>query len=119
MHIELTAEQKFALEAQHRKPRDRLVCDRIRCVLLSAKGWSTAMIAQSQLIHEAAVRRHIADYLELVKLAPVNGGSQSHLSEILTAELIAYLTVNFLPTTQTVVALVKEWGYQERSTPAA
>ena len=109
MNIELTIEQKSALEAQHRKCRDRRVCDRIRCVLLSAQGWSSSMIAQSQLIHETTVLRHIADYLQSAKLAPENGGSQSHLSEAQTGELIAHLTVNLLPTTQSVISLVKDW----------
>ncbi|WP_391575284.1 helix-turn-helix domain-containing protein, partial [Serratia ficaria] len=64
MNIRLSPEQIAALEAQHRHSRDRRVCDRIRCVLLSAQGWSTTMIAQSQLIHETTVLRHIADYLD-------------------------------------------------------
>lgn len=61
MKIELTAEQRIALEAQHRQSRERHVCDRIRCVLLSAQGWSTTMIAESQLIHETTVLRHLKD----------------------------------------------------------
>lgn len=109
MNIELTVEQRSALEAQHHKCRDRRVCDRIRCVLLSAQGWSTAMIAQSQLIHETTVLRHIADYLQSAKLAPENGGSQSHLSEEQTAELVAHLSMNILPTTQAIISLVREW----------
>ncbi|HEM7134304.1 TPA: hypothetical protein U2I51_003813 [Providencia rettgeri] len=92
MNIELTIEQKCALEAQHCKCRDRRVCDRLRCVLLSAQGWSTAMIAQSQLIHETIVLRHIADYLGDGKLTPKNGGSQGHLSSEQSAELEQYLT---------------------------
>lgn len=71
---ELSPKQIAALEAQHRQSRDRRVCDRIRCVLLSAQGWSTAMIAHSQLIHETTVLRHIADYLDEDKLTSDNGG---------------------------------------------
>lgn len=52
MKIELIAEQKRALEAQHRKCRDSRICDRIRCVLLSAEGWSAAMIAKSDVAPE-------------------------------------------------------------------
>ncbi|KEY57893.1 transposase [Serratia sp. DD3] len=109
MKIELTAEQERALEAQHRKCRDRRICDRIRCVLLSSKGWSTRMIAQSQLIDETTVRRHLNDWLNEEKLKPENGGSDSHLNEVQTAELIAYLTDNLLPTTQAIIELVDEW----------
>lgn len=109
MNIELTAEQKVALEAQHRKCRDRRVCDRIRCVLLSAEGWSARMIAQSQRIDETTVRRHLQDWLSEEKLVPENGGSQSHLSEAQTEKLITHLTVNLLPTTQAIIMLVQEW----------
>ncbi len=66
------------------------------------------MIAQALRLHETTVNRHISDYLNHRKLKPKNGGSQSHLSETQTQELIAYLTANLLPTTQAVIRLVKE-----------
>jgi len=109
MNIELTLEQKRALEAQHRKCRDRRICDRIRCVLLSAQGWSATMIAKSQLIDETTVRRHLNDWLHEQKIKPENGGSDSHLSKAQTAELIAYLADNLLPTTQAIIECVDEW----------
>ncbi|HEM7931861.1 TPA: hypothetical protein U2L63_003367 [Citrobacter braakii] len=49
-------------------------------MLLSAQGWSPAMIVQSQLIHETTVLRHLSDYLSDGKLTSDNGGSQEHLS---------------------------------------
>ncbi len=109
MNFELTADQKIALEALQRKSRDPHIRDRVRCVLLSSEGWSTAMIAQSQRIHETIVQRHLNDWLNNEKLKPENGGSQSHLSEAQAAELIAYLTENLLPTTQAIIVLVEEW----------
>ncbi|WP_431223377.1 IS630 family transposase [Serratia sp. L9] len=109
MNVELNPEQKRALEAQHRKCRDRRVCDRIRCVLLSAEGWSASMIAKSQLIDETTVRRHLHGWLKEQKLTPENGGSDSHLSEAQKAELITYLTDNLLPTTQSIIELIDEW----------
>lgn len=48
MNVERTTEQKIPLEELQRQSRVR---DRVRCVLLSSEGWSTAMIAQSQRIH--------------------------------------------------------------------
>lgn len=108
MNIRLSSEQIAALEAQHRQSRDRRVCDRIRCVLLSAQGWSTAIIAQSQLIHETTVLRHIADYLDEDKLTSDNGGSQEHLSSVHSAELICLLTADVHVTTASIVALVRE-----------
>lgn len=94
MKITLTAEQKIALEMQHRQNRDRRVCDRILCVLLCSEGWSPVMIAQSQRIDETTVRRHLNDWLYEEKLKPENGGSQRYLNETQAAELIAYLTDN-------------------------
>ncbi|EHP1714783.1 IS630 family transposase [Salmonella enterica subsp. enterica serovar Javiana] len=109
MKVELTAEQKAALEHLQHQSRDHHVRDRIRCVLLSSEGWSTAMIAQSQRIHETTVRRHLNDWLNDEKLKPENGGSDSHLSEAQTSELTEYLANNLLPTTHAIIALVDEW----------
>lgn len=67
------------------------------------------MIAQSQRIDETTVRRHLNDWLNEEKLKPENGGSQSHLSETQTAELIAYLTDNLLPTTAAIINVIEEW----------
>ncbi|WP_031280549.1 IS630 family transposase [Photorhabdus temperata] len=115
MKIFITDEQKAELEHLHHTCRDKRECDRIRCVLLSADGWSPDMIARSQLIHETTVRRHLNDWLNEAKLKPENGGSQSHLSEAQTAELIAYLTDNPQPTTQAVIRVVEE-GWESRYT---
>ncbi|ECP8567606.1 hypothetical protein NOF79_003193 [Salmonella enterica] len=59
MKAELTTEQKAIPENLQRQSHDHHIRDRIRCVLLSSEGWSTAMIAQSRRIHEATVLRHI------------------------------------------------------------
>lgn len=67
------------------------------------------MIANSQLIDETTVRRHLHDWLNDEKLKPQNGGSDSHLSEAQTAELITHLTDNLLPTTHAIIELVNEW----------
>lgn len=109
MKIHLTSEQRIALEMLHKSSRDCRMRDRIRCVLLAADGWTAVMIAKSQLIDETTVRRHLNDWLNDEKLQPENGGSQSHLSEAQAAELIAYLTVNLLPTTQAIIMLIEEW----------
>jgi transposase len=109
MKIELTTEQRTNLKILHKSCRDSRVCDRIRCVLLAADGWSAITIAKSQLIDETTVRRHLNDWLNDEKLKPENGGSDSHLSEAQTAELITYLTDNLLPTTQAIIEQVDEW----------
>lgn len=109
MNVKLTTEQKIALEELQRQSRDHHVRDRVRCVLLSSEGWSTAMIAQSQRIHETTVRRHLNDWLNEQKLGPENGGSQSHLSEEQTQKLRVHLTSHLLPTTLSIIELVDEW----------
>lgn len=93
----------------HKASKDSRVRDRIRCVLLSSDGWNAAMIARSQLIDETTVRRHLNDWFNDEKLKPENGGSDSHLSEVQTSELITYLRDNLMPTTQAIIALVDEW----------
>lgn len=92
MKIILTDSQKQSLEDMHGKSRDKRVCDRIKAVLLASEGWTQRMIAQALRIHESSVKRHLDDYIELNKLKPENGGSESHLSEAQTLELIQYLT---------------------------
>lgn len=108
MNIRLSLEQIAALKAQHRQSGDRRVCDRIRCVLLSAQGWSTATIAQSLLIQETTVLRHIADYLDEGKLTSENGDTQEHLSSALSAELICLLTDDVHVTTASIITLARE-----------
>ncbi|WP_445260540.1 IS630 family transposase, partial [Photorhabdus sp. S10-54] len=108
MKIFITDEQKAELEHLHHTCRDKRECDRIKAVLLASEGWSSVMIAQALRLHETTVNRHISDYLNHRKIKPENGGSQSHLSETQTQELIAYLTANLLPTTQAIIRLVKE-----------
>ncbi|WP_340619176.1 helix-turn-helix domain-containing protein, partial [Xenorhabdus entomophaga] len=80
MKIHLTADQKKALELMHDTTRDGRVRDRIKAVLLASEGWTAQMIAQALRIHESTVSRHLKDYFSQEKLAPENGGSESHLS---------------------------------------
>lgn len=109
MKIELTAGQKAELELLHRACRNKGECDRIKAILLASEGWSTPMIAQALRLHETSVQRHISEYLNNGKLMPENGGSDSHLSKVQTAELTEYLANNLLPTTHAIIELVDEW----------
>jgi len=108
MKVTLSTDQKKQLEAMHGKSRDKLVCDRIKAVLLTSEGWSTTMISQALRIHESTVRNHLADYTLSEKLAPENGGSQSRLSAEQTAELIAHLTEHTYHHNKQIVAYVFE-----------
>jgi len=68
--INLTTEEKIALEVLHDTNRDGRVRDRIKAVLLGSKGWSTTMITQALRLHETTICRHIDDYVSKNKLAP-------------------------------------------------
>lgn len=61
-------------------------------MLLSSEGWSIAQIAQALRKHESTISRHLLDFKSTQKLAPENGGSQSHLSQKQSEELIQHLS---------------------------
>ncbi|MGC8483915.1 MAG: IS630 family transposase [Thermodesulfobium sp.] len=91
MERKLTQQERERLIASHRKERDRKVCDRIKAVLLRDQGYSTQEIAKILLLDEETIRRHIQDYFLKSKLAAENGGGQSYLNKVQTAELIKHL----------------------------
>ena len=55
----LTEEEIKILKAQHKKERDKRICDRIKAVLLYDKGWTLMQIAEALLITNSAVRQHV------------------------------------------------------------
>jgi DNA-binding NarL/FixJ family response regulator len=77
--IFLSDDERAQLRAQHRKERDKRICDRIKAVLLFDKGWSIAAIAEALLLSEDAIREHVSEYKESKKLKPENGGSTQKL----------------------------------------
>jgi len=84
-------ELHVALRERHRKERDRRVADRIKAVLLRDKGYSYEEIAEVLFLSDEGARKHVADYLREEKLAPENGGSESHVDEEQSAKLLAHL----------------------------
>ncbi len=78
--IFLSDAERAQLRAQHKRERDKRVCDRIKAVLLYDKGWSIAAIAEALLLSEDTIREHITEYREFKKLKPENGGSTEKLS---------------------------------------
>jgi len=78
--IFLSDVERAALRAQHKRERDKRICDRIKAVLLYDKGWSVAAIAEALLLSTDAIREHINEYRESRKLKPENGGSAEKLS---------------------------------------
>lgn len=43
----LIDEERYLLRIQHKKERDKRICDRIKAVLLHDKGWSFQQIAEA------------------------------------------------------------------------
>lgn len=69
------------------------------------------MIAKSQLIDEATVRRHLNDWLSEQKLKPENGGSDSKLNAEKTTLLIKQLSDRLFHHVHEIIAFVKrKWG---------
>lgn len=103
----LTPQGRDELKAQHRLERDRRICDRIKAMLLSDKGWSYQEIAEALLLSEDAVKQHIEEYLESQKLKPQNGGSSSKLNEEQSRDLIDHLQKHTYLFTKDIVAYVE------------
>jgi transposase len=87
----LSEQERIDLRAQHKRERDKRICDRIKAVLLYDKGWSVGQIAEALLISDDTVRAHIAEYQEMRKLKPESGGSAEKLSLEQSAQLEQHL----------------------------
>jgi transposase len=109
--IHLTTETKLALESRHRKCSDKRESDRIKAVLLCSKGWSAAMIAQTLLLHETSILRHVDDYIDKNKLSPKSGGSECHLNQEKIELLIAHLSeMTYVHTYQICCYIKEQWS---------
>jgi transposase len=87
----LTPQERDGLKSQHRRERDKRICDRIKAVLLSDDSWSYDEIAHVLLLSEDAVKQHIQEYQLSQKLKPENGGSCSKLNAEQASLLIQHL----------------------------
>ncbi len=87
----LNDQDRLKLKAQHKKERDKRICDRIKAVLLADKGWTSQQIAEALLISDQAVRIHISEYKASLKLKPENGGSEEKLSKEQSERLESHL----------------------------
>ena len=92
MQISLTYQEKLVLESRHKKCSDRRECDRIKAILLSDEGWSSAMISQALRKHQTSIIRHLNDYASHQKTRSTNGGSDSFLNEAQTELVIKHLS---------------------------
>lgn len=100
-HIEIET-----LRLQHKKERDKRVCDRIKAVLLFDKGWNYQQIAEVLLLTDETIRQHINDYAAMRKLKPENGGSESKLDSEQTQALLERLQKHTYLYTKDIAAYV-------------
>jgi transposase len=105
--VTLTRKQKFALELEHDQQRDKLVCDRIKAVLLRDEEWSIRQIAQALRLHDDTISRYIHDYLVKEKLSPTYSGSNEKLADDQSEELIAHIEENTYLKVSDICAHVK------------
>jgi len=103
----LSQKDREDLKAQHKKERDRRVCDRIKAVLLLDEGRSHQEIAHVLLLSDEAIRHHIQDYLSSRKLKPENGGSKGYLNEQHTKDLLEHLENHTYLHAKDIAAYVK------------
>lgn len=103
----LTDEERLNLRFQHKKERDKRICDRIKAVLLHDKGWSSQQIAEALLISDESVRNHIEDYKKDLKLRPNSGGSSEKLSEAQSRHLEAHLQEHTYLYVKDIVAYIE------------
>jgi len=105
--IQLTQQEQEELELRHKKSRDKRESDRIKAVLLCHEGWTSSLIAQALRKHEASIVRHLNDFIQSEKLSDESGGSEGHLNEAQTQQLIQHLgDITYLHQHQ-IVAYIK------------
>ena len=60
----LTSPERDNLKIQHRRERDKRICDRIKAVLLLDDGWDYKQIAHVLLLSDDAIKQHIQEFQE-------------------------------------------------------
>lgn len=103
----LTDDERFNLRTQHKRERDKRVCDRIKAILLYDKGWPPQQIAEALLITDDSVRNHIEEYQASKKLKPEAGGSHEKLSDKISRQLEAHLRQHTYLYVKDIVTYVK------------
>src|SRR5690242_8765285 len=103
----LSTQERDQLKHQHKRERDKRVCDRIKAILLYDEGWSSQQIAKVLLITDQAVRNHIEEYKTSKKLNPENGGSEEKLSKEQSEQLETHLQEHTYLYVSDIVAYVK------------
>jgi transposase len=93
MHF-LSEQERTQLKIQHKRERDKCICDRIKAILLYDEGWTPAQIAKVLLLYDEFVRKHIDEYINLKKLHTESGSSEEKLSKEQSANLENHLQIH-------------------------
>ncbi len=113
LKIDLTKNEKLALELRHKQARDSRESDRLKVVLLRSEGWSTRMIAQALRKDESTIVRHLNDYLNDEKLLSTNGGSKGYLDNEQSQLLVTHLSGKIYTQVSQIGHYIKTtWGVQ-------
>lgn len=104
----LTPEVKDALEREHALKENGKERDRIKAILLRSEGWTVPQISQALRLHQSTIIKHLEAYKTAGKLKNESGGSESHLTEEQTQELIAHLEENIYAHNHQIVLYIKE-----------
>lgn len=103
----LSNEERYRLRLQHKKERDKRICDRIKAVLLYDEGWTYEQIAHVLLLTHEAIRQHILDYQSSQKLKPQSGGSSEILDDRQSKLLEKYLQKHTYLYTKDIILYVE------------
>lgn len=104
----LAPEEKDALEREHALKENGKERDRIKAILLRSEGWTVPQISQALRLHQSTIIKHIEAYKTAGKLKNESGGSESHLADEQTQELIAHLEENTYAHNHQIVLYIKE-----------
>lgn len=104
----LTPEEKSGLEIRHQACENRKEGDRIKAILLRSEGWTVPQISQALRLHQSTIIKHIEAYKTAGKLKNESGGSESHLTDEQTQELVAHLEENIYAHNHQIVLYIKE-----------
>lgn len=106
--LHLEPEEKTHLELLHQACENRKEGDRIKAILLRSEGWTVPQISQALRLHNSTIIKHVQEYQTAGKLQNKSGGSESHLSDKETQELIAHLEENTYAHNHQIVLYIKE-----------
>jgi transposase len=103
----LSDEERIKLQKQHKRERDKRVCDRIKAILLYDKGWTLHQIAEALLLSHEGIRNHIEDYKSSKKLKPLCGGSEEKLTDTQSRSLEEHLKEHIYLYAKDIIPYVK------------